>query len=134
MHDVTRLGKRLASPEMLEEDSLFIQIGEVVMGFFRNSSLKETNHSCQTMYRQDRRQISLFDAHTSCVFFHALECIVRIPTLKHLVPQLHNAVTVNFIQHSISFTFPNMLKSYFKIYFVTEFSNVLIEFQTNQTA
>ena len=46
------------------------------------------------------------------------------------MPQLPNAVTVNFIQYSISFTFPNMLKSYFKIYFVREFGNVLIEFQT----
>ena len=52
VHDVTRLGKRLASPEILEEDSLFTQIGEVVMSFFRNSSLKETSHSCRTMYRQ----------------------------------------------------------------------------------
>lgn len=80
--------------------------------------------------RQKTDFLVWFSYYCSCLFFHALECIVRISTLRLLVPQLPNAVTVNFIQYSISFTFPNMLKSYFKIYFVREFGNVLIEFQT----
>lgn len=69
VHDVTRLGERLASPEILEEDSLFTQNRRTCYGFFSEFVIEGNKpfvpNNVPAMYRQDRRQISSFDARTT---------------------------------------------------------------------